>query len=134
MARADVRENGSEKGKRKPLTVDEHVGTRLKLHRTLAGMSQTELGKAVGVTFQQVQKYENGRNRVSAGHLYGFAQALDCAPADFFVGLDHKGMSRVQQINEALRSDEILQLFKAYEALDDQARRAVLEFARSLAE
>jgi transcriptional regulator with XRE-family HTH domain len=92
-------------------------------------MTQTELGKAVGITFQQVQKYENGKNRISAGHLFAFAQVLECTPNDFFDGL---GETQANDEMALLTRDQI-QLVKAYARLDEDAREAVLDFARSLA-
>jgi transcriptional regulator with XRE-family HTH domain len=63
--------------------VDLHVGSRIRLRRTLLGMSQERLGEAVGLTFQQVQKYERGSNRVSASRLYDLARVLN-VPIQFF--------------------------------------------------
>jgi transcriptional regulator with XRE-family HTH domain len=70
----------SERG-RKPLDIDAHVGTRLRTRRILAGMNQRELGRVVRTSFQQVQKYESGTNRISAGHLFLFAPALERMPS-----------------------------------------------------
>ena len=67
-----------------PHTVDAHVGARIRLRRTLLGLSQTALADAIGLTFQQVQKYEKGSNRVSAGRLWQFAQVLEVPVAFFF--------------------------------------------------
>ena len=67
--------------------VDVHVGNRIRLRRTLLGMSQERLGNALGLTFQQVQKYERGRNRVGASRLYDLACVLDVPVAFFFTGL-----------------------------------------------
>ena len=64
--------------------VDAHVGTRMRQRRTLLGMSQTKLGDAVGLTFQQVQKYERGSNRVGSSRLYEFSKALDVPVSYFF--------------------------------------------------
>ena len=64
--------------------VDAHVGVRMRQRRTLLGMSQTKLGDAVGLTFQQVQKYERGSNRVGSSRLYEFARALDVPVSYFF--------------------------------------------------
>ena len=63
--------------------IDAHVGRRVRLRRTLLGMSQTALGHAVDLTFQQIQKYERGTNRISAGRLFQFADVLD-VPVPFF--------------------------------------------------
>ncbi len=66
-----------------PSPVDVHVGARLRVRRTLLGMSQTTLGDAIGLTFQQVQKYENGMNRISASRLFDLARVLD-VPVEYF--------------------------------------------------
>jgi transcriptional regulator with XRE-family HTH domain len=63
--------------------VDRHVGARIRVQRMVCGLSQTDLGKAVGVTFQQVQKYENGANRVSASRLQQIAKVLRAKPELF---------------------------------------------------
>ncbi len=68
--------------------VDTHVGNRLRQRRALLGMSQTDLGKAVGLTFQQVQKYERGFNRISSSRLFEFSKVLDVPVAHFFDGAD----------------------------------------------
>ena len=64
--------------------VDVHVGTRMRQRRTLLGMSQEKLGKAVGLTFQQIQKYERGANRMGSSRLYEFARVLDVPISYFF--------------------------------------------------
>jgi transcriptional regulator with XRE-family HTH domain len=68
-------------------SVDAHVGSRIRLKRTIQGMTQTELGKAVGVTFQQMQKYETGANRVSASKLWALSGVLNVPVSYFFDGL-----------------------------------------------
>ncbi len=71
------------RGRRKPRPVDVHVGVRVRARRTLLGMTQTDLGDAIGMTFQQVQKYENGKNRISSSRLYELSQVLD-EPIEYF--------------------------------------------------
>lgn len=66
-----------------PSPIDVHVGTRIRLRRTIMGMSQERLGEALGLTFQQVQKYERGINRVGASRLYDLSRVLD-VPISFF--------------------------------------------------
>ncbi len=66
-----------------PNPVDVHVGARLRQHRTLLGMTQTDLGDALGLTFQQVQKYERGANRISASRLFDLSRVLD-VPLEYF--------------------------------------------------
>ncbi len=67
-----------------PSPVDVHVGARLRVRRTLLGMSQTTLGEAIGLSFQQVQKYERGANRISASRLYDLSRLLDVPIQHFF--------------------------------------------------
>jgi transcriptional regulator with XRE-family HTH domain len=77
--------------------VDRHVANRVRMRRHMLGLSQGALGEAIGITFQQVQKYENGANRISAGRLQQIADALDCTPAWFFAGRPHTtGDKRVE--------------------------------------
>ena len=66
-----------------PNPVDVHVGARLRVRRTLSGVSQTTLGDAIGITFQQMQKYENGTNRISASRLFDLSRVLD-VPIQYF--------------------------------------------------
>lgn len=73
---------------KKPEAVDIHVGKRLELARQSMGVTQQELGEALGVTFQQVQKYLRGTNRISAGKLYEAARFLNVEISFFFAGLD----------------------------------------------
>lgn len=100
----------------------------------MAGMNQTDLGKVVGLTFQQIQKYERGANRIAAGHLYLFAQALKCTPNDFFDGLRVNGepISNAK-VEELLLTNDAIYLFKAFLALKEHERMAVLHLAQSLA-
>lgn len=83
QSRAKFAYRGS--GRKDP--VDVHVGRRLRSLRRLNQLSQTALGRKVGVTFQQIQKYEGARNRVSASRLWHLARALDTTPAAFFAEL-----------------------------------------------
>jgi len=64
--------------------VDVHVGARMRLRRTLLGLSQEKMGEAIGLTFQQVQKYERGANRIGASRLFDLAQVLDVPVSYFF--------------------------------------------------
>lgn len=71
---------------RAPRAADRRVGSRIRMRRHLFGLTQEALAAAIGVTFQQIQKYENGMNRIGAGRLEQIADALQCHPAWFFVG------------------------------------------------
>src|ERR1019366_10677585 len=79
----DVKRRGGRPKIDTPSPVDMHVGARVRLRRTLLGMSQEKLGTAVGLTFQQIQKYERGANRIGASRLFDMARALD-VPVQFF--------------------------------------------------
>jgi len=72
----------------KPNPIDIHVGARVRLRRTLLGLSQEKLGEAIGLTFQQVQKYERGANRIGASRLYDLSRVLDVPMSFFFDDLD----------------------------------------------
>jgi len=74
-----------------PHPVDVHIGQRVRLARTMNEMSQEKLGEALGLTFQQIQKYEKGANRMGGSRLWAVAQALDVSPAYFFEGLEDNG-------------------------------------------
>ena len=82
-----IRKRGR-RGSPESWSVDGHVGQRLRIRRTLLGMSQEKLGEAIGLTFQQVQKYERGSNRISAGTLYRLGQVLDVPVSFFFDGFE----------------------------------------------
>ena len=70
--------------KKRPNPIDVHVGSRIRLRRTMLGMSQEKLGESLGITFQQIQKYEKGTNRVSCSRLYEISQILDVPITYFF--------------------------------------------------
>lgn len=78
----------SNQSAKKPHPVDVHVGKRLRLRRNMLDMNQKELGKQVGVTFQQIQKYERGTNRISASRIWEFAKILGVKEDYFFEGLE----------------------------------------------
>ena len=126
--------------------IDVHVGKRLRQRRALLGMSQTALGKAVGLTFQQVQKYERGGNRVGASRLFEFARVLS-VPVDFFfedvsavagrVPTRRKGRQIEYGPPEAGRDPmmrrETLELVRAYFKIRNPVvRRSVAQLVRKL--
>jgi transcriptional regulator with XRE-family HTH domain len=76
------------RGAESPHPIDIIAGRNLQYLRKRAGVSQSQLGNAVGITFQQVQKYERGKNRMSMSRVYEFAKVLRVNPADFFAGID----------------------------------------------
>jgi transcriptional regulator with XRE-family HTH domain len=136
-----------EKGSRKPNPVDIHVGGRVRFRRMLLGMSQEKLGERLGLTFQQVQKYEKGINRIGASRLYDLSNVLgvpiqffyDEAPgshgnADASVASGFGDRQSESYITDFLNTREGLELNKAFVRIQEgRVRRAVVELARSLA-
>ena len=133
---------GKRGGKGKPNPIDVHVGSRVRLRRTLLGMSQEKIAKAVGLTFQQIQKYERGANRVSASRLFQFSKVLD-VPVSFFYddipadagngipGLADGPAATFEQGNLARR--ETLELVRAYYKITDLAvRRRLFDLTKAL--
>ena len=115
-----------------PNPIDVHVGSRVRLRRTLLGMSQEKLGEAIGLTFQQVQKYERGANRVSASMLVRAAKRLDC-PVAFLVGEEPGGFPTDETLLTMLAYPGAIDLLHAYTAIDDAgSRNAVVTVARAL--
>ena len=139
-------EAGDEKGSRRPNPIDVHVGSRVRFRRMLLGMSQEKLGERLGLTFQQVQKYEKGINRIGASRLFDLAQVLG-VPVQFFyeeaptsaetLPLVPDGFAEKPAENtivEFLRSRDGLELNKAFVRISDaKARRAIVDLVRSLA-
>ncbi len=109
------------KGRRsaKEIEIDKHIGQRVRERRIVLGLSQTALADGLGITFQQVQKYETGFDRISAGLLYGCAELLGVSPAYFFDRLEGSD----SRTPDKTRSDEALKLVRAYYSIDDPARR-----------
>lgn len=117
------------------VAIDAHIGERLRILRTLAGLSQSELAHTIGVTYQQLQKYEYGRNRISACQIYLLARALAREPAEFFHGLDGFPLSELS-IDPAkdLGSSEAIEFLKVLSHLDAPGRKAALTLAKLLAD
>ncbi len=127
-------------------SVDLHVGRRVRMRRMLIGMSQTELAKRIGLTFQQIQKYERGINRIGASRLYDIAGILQVPPSYFFQGLDGEpdAADGAPASEDDLASLEALQtiatrqgveLNRAFLKLTDpEIRRLIIELTRSIAE
>jgi transcriptional regulator with XRE-family HTH domain len=139
----DMPENadGDEFSARRANAMDVHVGARVRLRRMLLGMSQEKLGEQLGLTFQQVQKYEKGVNRIGAGRLHELGQVLG-VPVQFFyeqapggtvaAGFAEKGADGY--VVDFLSSREGLELNKAFVRISDpRIRRSILELVRTLA-
>lgn len=129
-----------------PNPIDVHVGSRVRLRRTLLGLSQEKLGEAVGLTFQQIQKYERGANRIGASRLYEFSRILDVPVSFFFDDMSErfKGPEPLStggfadQPQPSLEPDpltrrETLELVRAYYRIHDpQVRKRLFELTKSL--
>ena len=130
-----------------PNPVDIHVGKRLRVRRTLLGLSQEMLGEAVGLTFQQIQKYERGSNRIGASRLHQFSLILD-VPMEFFFEDVPGDLKTVEgQVTRGLRDfkkpspetdplakRETLELVRAYFGISDaSARKQLFEMVKALA-
>jgi transcriptional regulator with XRE-family HTH domain len=133
----------------RPSPIDVHVGSRIRLRRTLLGMSQERLGEALGLTFQQVQKYERGVNRVGASRLFDLSRVLD-VPISFFFddmpdslttsfGLpSNRRPAGIAESadgygDETLNRRETLELVRAYYRITDPAvRKRVFDLVKSM--
>lgn len=108
---------------------DQHVGQRLRQRRQALGMSQDKLAQAVGVSFQQVQKYENGTNRMGAGRLKQVATALE-VPLTYFFDQDHAPLLKVAEdiplTEDILGSKESVEVLTGYYSLDSEQRAEVI--------
>ncbi len=127
---------------KKPNPVDTHVGSRVRLRRMLLGMSQERLGESMGLTFQQVQKYEKGVNRIGASRLFQISKILDVPVQFFFEEAPHaeagtaRGMAEADSetfILEFLNSREGLELNRAFVKIaNSKVRKSVVDLVRAL--
>ncbi|MCR6632947.1 MAG: helix-turn-helix domain-containing protein [Magnetospirillum sp.] len=118
--------------RRRPVDpIDAHLGARIRLRRTLMALSQTELGRALGVTFQQVQKYERGTNRLSAAMLYRLTRVLDVPLGFFFDDLPDDIPLPAAAGSPSWR--ETLDMLRAYATIPEDRRRSVCSLIRALA-
>ena len=109
-------------------SIDVHVGLRLRQKRQLRGLSQEKMAEGIGLTFQQIQKYERGLNRVSAGRLYQFAQLLEVSPLYFYEGLTlHKNPDE----HDPMDTTEAHKLVRAWFAIKSEAtRKAIMKMIK----
>lgn len=117
--------------------VDIHVGKRIRQRRWMAGITQQQLAEAVGIKFQQIQKYETGMNRVSASRLWDIAEALGVKVSFFFDGLGPDGEQPATEttVHGDLMADrEALALVRSYYAIPENQRRQLFELARVLSD
>lgn len=129
--------------KKVPNPIDRHVGSRVRMRRMLAGISQEKLGEALGLTFQQVQKYEKGSNRISASRLQQIAKMLDVPVSFFFDGAPSGDMAMpgfadsasTTYISDFLATSEGVQLTKAFTRIKSgKVRRRVIDLVEALAD
>ncbi len=124
--------------------IDAHVGRRVRLRRTLMGMNQTALGEAVGISFQQIQKYENGNNRIGASRLYQISQILDVPVSFFFDDMPEEVEGRLPGVSDAqvaggekdpMARRETLELVKAYYRISNPGdRRRARDFVKLISD
>ena len=145
MAKRDqvIEKISEERNARRPNPIDVHVGGRVRLRRMLLGMSQEKLGEHLGLTFQQIQKYEKGVNRIGASRLFDLSRVLR-VPIQFFYdeapklddSINVEGFSEPPEesyVVEFLSTREGLELNKAFVQISNpQIRRSIIELVRSL--
>ncbi len=133
-------------GVRRPSPVDVHAGERVRLRRKLLGMTQTGLGDAIGLTFQQVQKYERGANRIGAGRLCDLARVLDVSIDYFFEDMPPeiaaispatKGRGKAKKLPsielDPMVKRETLELVRAYYKIEDaDVRKGVYQLTKAM--
>jgi transcriptional regulator with XRE-family HTH domain len=130
--------------KKAPNPIDKHVGSRVRMRRMMLGMSQEKLGDALGLTFQQVQKYEKGTNRIGASRLQQISNILQVPVAFFFEGAPHLAGSPALQgaeeapspayVSDFLATSDGLSLTKAFMRIPDaKLRRRIVDLVQQIA-
>ena len=146
MPRRQRKSSGRMASKGYPNPIDVHVGNRVRLRRTLLGISQQSLAGAIGLTFQQIQKYEKGANRVSSSRLLDIANTLDVEVSYFFQEMDTevqnqtpsmlmnaKALPEIDHEKDPLARRETLELVRAYYRIPDPAvRKRLTDLVRTL--
>jgi transcriptional regulator with XRE-family HTH domain len=127
-------------GVKSPSVIDKHVGSRVRMRRMLIGMSQEKLGEALKITFQQVQKYEKGTNRISASRLQQIASVLGVTIDFFYEGATTDGTVAAPDatavlLTQALASPEGLQLIRSFARISDHnVRQRLADLAEALSD
>jgi transcriptional regulator with XRE-family HTH domain len=129
--------------KKAPNPIDKHVGSRVRMRRMMLGMSQEKLGDALALTFQQVQKYEKGTNRIGASRLQQISQILQVPVAFFFEGAPHlegatsesgEGAPSPTYVSDFLATSDGLSLTKAFMRIPDpKLRRRIVDLVQQIA-
>ncbi len=138
---------GKMKTKGTPSDIDVHVGQRMRIRRSLLGFSQEKLAEALDITFQQIQKYERGTNRVSAGRLFELSKVLNVPVSYFFEQMSDSvypgstgfGLSDNDQDGfegpDVMSSKETLELIRTYYSIENpEMRKDIMRFIKSMAE
>ena len=127
-------------------SVDENVGMQLRQRRSLLGLSQEKLAEQVGITFQQIQKYENGANRISASRLYEFSRVLDIPVTFFFensndsntrsaIGFAENDQAAFEGPEDVMKRKETLELIRVYYSIENpKLRKDLFKLVKSMAE
>lgn len=126
-------------------SIDEHVGLQLRQRRALLGLSQERLAEQVGITFQQIQKYENGANRVSASRLYEFSKVLEIPVTFFFenygsnenkaYGFAEGDQAGFEGPDDVLKRKETIELIRVYYSIENpKLRKDLFKLVKSMAE
>ena len=122
-----------EMAKRLPEPTDKHVGARVRMRRMMLGLSQTKLADAVGLTFQQIQKYENGSNRISASRLSQLSVALDTSMSAWFESASGIGRSKSMILLETANTRTLLMLELFTQISDTKTQDLVISVCQKLA-
>jgi len=124
---------------KRPNSTDTYVGSRVRMRRKMLGMSQEKLGEQLGITFQQVQKYEKGANRIGAGRLLRISQVLE-VPISYFFPQEPAaagGMgenNHTDYVSDFMMSSEGIELNRAFAQIEDpKLRRKVIDLVRTMA-
>lgn len=128
--------------KKEPSPIDVYVGSRVRLRRTLLGFSQDKLGKCIGLTFQQIQKYERGTNRIGSSRLYSLSQILDVPVSFFFDDIPDDVSDKIHKTIkgqtasvdlEKMSSKETMKLLSNYYGIEDESvRKSVFSLIKTL--
>jgi transcriptional regulator with XRE-family HTH domain len=136
-------EREDRQGRRRIIDYDIAIGRRIRIQRTLRNITQTQLANAIGITFQQIQKYEHGTNRISAGKLLQIAHFLDVPVGTFFDGLDEEKRSKpvgridheYQQLRSLITSAEGERLYRAFSQIrKKETQMSLVRMVESLAD
>lgn len=132
--------DGAQKVGKKPNPTDIYVGSRIRMRRKMLGLSQEKLGERLGITFQQIQKYEKGTNRVGASRLQAMSDALEVPVAYFFPDTAQAAQSGLKGesatfVMDFMSTSEGLDLTRAFTRIrSPKVRRKLVELARALSE